>query len=272
MNRTAAIIITTNIIRVTATRTEAVRVTALARILTAGFGCLAAAWGATALPRYLRDHAIEQIAQSIILGESFPLEKLTELTPRLDAIELDTVCRPTALHSDAVIRLRIAETTLGVADLAHVDERLADARTAIGRSLACSPSDSFLWLGQYWVNVVSSGFSPEALKYLRMSYQLGPNEGWIIVKRNNAALAVFSSLPPDLAEQALTEFTKLFEPGLVQVAVDIFTGPGWPIRDVLLARIANKPQLLRQNFSNLLQARGYEIAVPGVSQKQRPWL
>jgi hypothetical protein len=176
------------------------------------------------------------------------------------------------LQGDAIIRLRLAEATLIAADLSHFDDRITASRSAIVRSLACSPSDSFLWFGLYWVSAVSGGFNAGDLKFLRMSYELGPNEGWIIAKRNSAALAVFSRLPPDLAEQAVAEFAKLFESGLVQFAADIFTGPGWPIRDILLARIANTPQLQRQYFSNLLRARGYEVAVPGISQKDRPWL
>jgi hypothetical protein len=231
---------------------------------------MAVSWGVATLPSFWRDYGIEKTAQRVILGESFLLDNLVALLPLLDSMELETICRPAITHADAIIRLNIAETTL-VSNIANVDERLLQARSAIIRSLACSPSDSFLWLGLYWVDAVSKGLNEQSLKFLRRSYELGANEGWIIVKRNRAALAIYPSLPPDLAEMVLAEFQKLFEPGLVLTAVDLFLGPGWPIRDILLARVANAPQSQRQNFSNLLRARGYDIAVPGVVQKEGPW-
>jgi hypothetical protein len=244
----------------------------LTRALTAGLGCFAIAWGVATLPGAWRDHVIAGVAQRILVGEPFRRDDLLPLVPKLDAIEAERTCRPGALHSDAVIRLRIAESSLSSGDVDDLDQRLEGLDHALNRSLACSPSDPFLWLGLYWTRSTISGFNADDLKLLRMSYQLGPNEGWVMVKRNRLALAIFPSLPPDLAELALNEFAKLFEDRLVQVAADIFTGPGWPIRDKLLERIANAPQVQRQNFSDVLRARGVEVAVPGIVQKNRPWL
>jgi hypothetical protein len=244
----------------------------IARALLVGLGCLGALWGAAAFAEAWRDSGVDHIAQRVVMGEPFRLDVLLEQVPMLDAIEAEAACRPEALRNASIVRLRIAESTLLGGDVSHLDERMDALRSAIVRSLSCSPSDSFLWLGLYWEQTVTSGFVPDDLKLLRMSYELGPNEGWIIVKRNPLALSVYSRLPPDLAELALGEFSKLFEPRLLPVAADILTGPGWPIRDLLLARIANKPQDERQAFSNLLRSRGFDIAVPGVTQKERPWL
>jgi hypothetical protein len=244
----------------------------IARALLVGLGCLSALWGLAALAQIWRDDDVEHIARRVVMGDPYRLEGLLEKVPVLDTIEAASTCHPKTLLSDSMIRLRIVESTFEGGDGPHVDERMEAMQRAVVRSLACSPNDSFLWLALYWAHTVSNGFASDDLRLLRMSYELGPNEGWIVIKRNRLALAVFPQLSPDLAELALTEFGKLFESRLLPIAADIFTGPGWPIRDRLLARIADKPQADRQDFSNILRSRGFEIAVPGVTQKERPWL
>jgi hypothetical protein len=84
---------------------------------------------------------------------------------------------------------------------------------AIRHSLACSPADSFLWRVLFWVENAMYGFSSDHLE--RMSYSLGPNEGWIALKRNLVAPAVFERLPPDVGEMAIREFASFFGSGFV---------------------------------------------------------
>ena len=80
------------------------------------------------------------------------------------------------------------------------------------------------------------GFKPDHLEYLRMSYLMGPNEGWIALKRNVLALAVFERLSLDVAEMAICELTNLLSSGLIREAGGIFTGPAWRIRDLLMSQ------------------------------------
>ena len=84
-------------------------------------------------------------------------------------------------------------------------------RNAIRESLSCSPADPFLWLALYWLDGTQHGYRPEDLKYLELSYQLGPNEGWIALRRNSVAFATFQQLPPELAEFAINEFVGLLK-------------------------------------------------------------
>ena len=95
------------------------------------------------------------------------------LIPILDAIEMDPFCRLTVRHSDAIIRLNIAEITLGAADVTHLDERLARSVARSDCPIAdLQPKlDPFLWLGLYRVNSVMNGFNADDLKFLRMSYE-----------------------------------------------------------------------------------------------------
>jgi hypothetical protein len=50
---------------------------------------------------------------------------------------------------------------------------------------------------------------------------LGPDEGWIALKRNVVALAVFERLRPDVGEMAIREFARLFGSGLSRDSSDL---------------------------------------------------
>jgi hypothetical protein len=112
----------------------------------------------------------------------------------------------------------------------------------------------------------------DRLRFLWLSYSLGPNEGWIAVRRNRLALSVFEALPPDLAEAALNEFARMLKSGLYDDTMSIFIGPGWAIRDQLLSHLTSVPKRYREEFARGLDQRGYDVAVPGVAHRdRRPW-
>jgi hypothetical protein len=242
----------------------------LARLLTIILGCAGVVWGAVMVPGLWRDSQINDLASRLILGAAFPPQQLADQIPRLDAIETDPICHARALHSDSIVRLRILEDSLNVDDFAHLDRNIAAAGSAITKSLSCNPTDSYLWLSLFWINSLSRGFRPDDLALLRMSYDTGPNEGWIMVKRNRLALAIFPSLPPDLAQRTLAEFAELLQPEFVGHAADIFIGPGWPIRAQLLDRIKGAPDFERRAFARILEEKGYRVDVPGIEHRKLP--
>jgi hypothetical protein len=265
-----AAITTTNTPPATATRISAATAAAL-RIGAILVGCAAIGWGAIMLPFFWRSSVLEETARRILRGEIFEPQALLAQLDELPGVADGDDCRPSALRSVAIIRFRLAEAALEGGAGLNVDDSLTAFRRATEKSLSCSPADSFLWLGLFWAKVNTEGFKPEDLALLRMSYAQGPNEGWIMRKRNRLALALYPVLPPDLAERALDEFVLLVQPAFVPDAVDIFTGPGWPIRELLLARMAKAAENDRQYFSDILYSRGYNIAVPGITRKQQPW-
>jgi hypothetical protein len=237
-----------------------------ARILLVVFGCTGALWGLATFPTFKRNADIDDLAAYVIRGFAYRPQLLQDKVPVLDAIENDRYCQARALRSDVIIRMRILELALNNADIAHLDGDLAATRSAIRKSLSCSPADAYAWLSLFWLNSISIGFKPDDLALLRMSYQEGPNEGWVMVKRNRFALAIFPYLPPELAELALSEFAKSLQPEFVLSAVDNFVGPGWPIRATLLARIKDTPKPQIEAFARILQSRGYEVDVPGIER------
>ncbi len=206
-----------------------------ARIVLAILGCAAVAWGLYALPVFARQAPIERVAAHVIGGDPFRPEVLAATMLQVEAAEQAEQCRPVALRSAAIIRTRVAEQA--ITDGEDIDARLSALRNSIRRSLACSPSDPFLWVDLYWVECTERGFQPSYLEYLRLSYRVGPNEGWVGLRRNGLTLAVFGQLPPDLAEMAIGEFAGLLDSAFFDQTVAIITGPGWRERNLLLPRL-----------------------------------
>jgi hypothetical protein len=140
-----------------------------------------------------------------------------------------------------------------------IDSSMNSLRDAIpGRSIPLASS--------VWMKNALHGFKPEHLEYLPMSYLMGPNEGWIALKRNVLALAVFERLQLDVAEMAIRELANMLSSGLVREAVRIFTEPAWRIRDLLLPHLKNVAASRREDFcttSKCLASSG-PIHVPSI--------
>jgi hypothetical protein len=152
------------------------------------------------------------------------------------------------------------------------DSELSSIDDLVRKALICSPSDAFLWLILYNVEVARNGFRPEYLKYLRMSYRLGPNEGWIILKRNYFLLSQFKWLSSDLREKVIDEFVGLVDREFYKEAVEFFMGPGRSIENQLLERLLSLEERRRGSFASALRAQGYTGDLPwSESIAARPW-
>ena len=236
-------------------------------------GAAGISWGAVATPIFFRDFFIERIAGQITAGEPFKNETLNKQLPILQAIENEANCRPSALRSAALIRFGIVENLISSNDKNQLDENMSSLRNSIRISLSCSPSDSILWLIYYWIQNTQIGNTPEQLKYLRMSYRLGPNEAWIGLVRNRLAFAIFEELPPDLTEDVINEFIGLLETGrLFRQAAEIYIGPAQHARKFLLPRLGAVSVRQRDAFMYELARLGYDIDLPGIDKSnRRPW-
>lgn len=209
---------------------------------------------------------MEYVARKIIRGEPYKIEVLTRQMPVVEAAENSTTCRPIALWSAAIVRLRMVEEASGNGAGKPIDAqqmRLLD--NSIRRSLSCSPAEPFLWLALYWAERAQNGFKPEYLKYLRMSYQHGPNEGWVILKRNSIALVEFDRLPADLAGDVINEFVALLKNQLYQQAVENFSRSEWWVQDAILPHLASLPQRIRETFAKAVYDQGLNVTIPGVN-------
>jgi hypothetical protein len=236
------------------------------------FGGFAVIWSTLTLPTFWRDEPLERIARQVVAGDVFVGDGLATLLPAVEAIEQADRCIPEARHAAAVIRVRMTEDVVAAVEPARLDASLAALRTSIRGALACSPADPFLWMVLFWVENAVEGLKPEHFAYLRMSYALGPNEGWIALKRSRYALALYAVLPPDLAKRASTEFVGLINTGFVREAAAIFAASGWGDRALLLPHLKELPLFRREAFARAVRDAGFDAEVPGVKRADpRPW-
>ena len=256
----------------TSARDERVR-HALTRLFVVALGLAAIVWGSATFPLFWSQLPIERTAAAVADHSAFRPHSLDPLLPAINGFEESSYCRPEATHSAAIIRLRLAEEAVVNAERDAIDARLGALHDSILKSLACAPSDPYLWTVLTWLDQTRQGFRPQQLTYLRLSYQLGPHEGWIAERRNRLALSMFWRLPPDLVEAVIREFAAMVNSQFYEAAIAILTGPGWPLRDQLLAGLTESDVRQRTEFAKELYSAGYEVAVPGVlpPQERRPW-
>ncbi len=244
----------------------------LARIVLILIGSAALAWAATVAPMFWQQSPLDQMADRLMRGIAFNPERLRAFVPEAAAVEQRTFPTPKGLRSAALLRLALVEQDFGSGDRENMDADLGALDAAVVRALSHSPADAFLWLAAFWGRSLNGNANEANLALLRMSYDTGPREGWIALKRNRVALALYPQLTPDLKEDAMREFAALVSSGLYDDAASILAGPGWPLRERLLARLTSVDYLHRQRFAALLAREGYEVPVPGIELvPQRPW-
>lgn len=234
------------------------------RTLTLAAGVGAIAWAACTLPTFYTEASLRSNARQILAGAHYTDDQIDQLKAGLKALTTADLS-PSSLRDIAVIRLALAEFGLQSADRKQADQRLDDLSTALARALADNPTDSFLWLADYWQKNARDQNGSAGLESLRMSYRLGPNESWIALRRNPLVLGAYPKLPDDLAQSALTEFTGLVRSGFYADAADIFAGPAWPVHQKLLNRLYQVDLTDRQRFAHALEPKDLDgVYVPGV--------
>jgi hypothetical protein len=237
------------------------------RLLTLLFGVASVVWGVAVFPVFWRQSALEELARGVIERNSYKPATLVSFMTDVEAAEQNAYCRPEALRGAAVVRLRLAEDAMGTGDREEIDSDLQNLDRTIRSSLSCSPADPFLWMTLSWLDGTREGFNEDQLRFLRLSYALGPNEGWVAARRNRFALSMFERLPPDLADAALNEFARMLDSGFYDDTLALFTGPGWRLRDRLLPRLKDVAERYREAFAGALYRRGYDVEVPGIPRR-----
>jgi hypothetical protein len=220
-------------------------------------------WACTVIPTFWRERATTDVAAAIMEGQAFRRSTLTAVDQQWgDEGQL----RAVTLRNLAAIRLRLAEDALRAGDIGGIDGALDAAVRMNDAALARNPSDSFLWLSRFWLTNTRSGFSRDHLSYLRMSYALGPHEGWIQERRSRFALASYPELPADLAESAIAEFIDMVRSDFLDKAAEIAAGPGAPLRSVLFPRLKDVSEEQRRRFAARIYRDGLDdVPIPGIA-------
>jgi hypothetical protein len=199
----------------------------LSRLFLISIGVFSLGWAAITFPVFWSDARLDYTADRILDGELFKPETLQRLLVGAGSARTSWP-RPQALRSAAIIRLRLAEESSkaeGAEPHGPAIDEFAVAQS-VRRSLSAVPADSFLWLQLFRLERRRGDYSEDDFAYLRMSYLLGPHEGWVAVERNQLAIGIFAELPRDVAKSALTEFKDLVASAYYREAVTILAGPG----------------------------------------------
>lgn len=234
-------------------------------------GALGVLWAVSVLPTFWHAAEIQHTESRIRGGEKFNPARLSDLAPS-GVFPSQTMSFADLLRADANIRIAKLDHAFDVSGGASLDPLMSDARRSAISSLLVGPADAFTWLALYWLTNTESGFKRDNLKFLRLSYSMGPNEAWVAVPRNRFALAVFAELDDDLQERVVGEFVKLVDAGLITESVAALVNSGWAIRDRLLPRLEGVSLEKRERFAKVLADEGFRVTVPGVSIAPiRPW-
>ncbi|AMN43762.1 hypothetical protein [Rhodoplanes sp. Z2-YC6860] len=220
-------------------------------------------WATMVTPTLWRERATTEVAAAIFEGQPFRRSTLIAIDRQWgDEGQL----RAVMLRNLAAIRLRLAEDALRAGDIGGIDAALESAVRMNDAALAKNPSDPFLWLSRFWLTNTRSGFSNAHLSYLRMSYALGPHEGWIQERRSRFALASYRDLPADLAEAAVAEFVDMVRSDLLDKATEIAVGPGAPLRGILFPRLKDVSEEQRRRFAARIYKEGFDdVPIPGIA-------
>jgi hypothetical protein len=238
----------------------------LIRVLVLLLGTGAIGWGLFFLPIFRQTAPPHHVALMYLQGHRFNNQTLTEQLRRLTASEKPALCNPTELHDAVALRVAVLnDTTAAPDDQSPIEAARKALHEAAQKALSCSPSDSYSWLVMFWLDAAAGRLTPEDANYLRLSYALGANEGWIGLWRIRPALATFSQLPPDLSDDAIDEFIKLLNTGMLYPEMaTIFEDAAPAVQRRILDRVSTANLPARQMFARVLYDRGLDVKIPDV--------
>lgn len=235
-------------------------------------GCFALAWSVYSFTLFAREAPLENVVRRIIAREAFRNDVIASFEKEGSQQRPNEWQRAAGLFSRAVIDVRLVEKAFERGDLKHLDDLLLRSEVSIRSSLSVAPADPFLWAVYFWIENTKDGFRRSNLSYLSMSYKTGPNEGWVAVTRSRFALALFRSLTPELAEDAVGEFSHLVASRFYNETISQLSRSGPDLSDRLLKSLGGIEMDDREAFAKAAYKRGFDWKVPGVEKPEwRPW-
>jgi hypothetical protein len=247
------------------------------RILTGTFICVlgvgAVVWGTLLLPILWSEASPRSIASKLLQGDTFKLQSLFDEANQAEQVAHHSYCDPAALHSLFILRLFIFQISNEPGNRELAGSTYLPLYKATVKSLSCAPADPFAWLALFWLDAGRHGIDDRNTNYLRLSYSLGANEGWISLWRVRLAFLFFERLPTDLANDAVSEFVRLVnsERYRWQIA-GIFKDASPLVQSRIIGRLEAATLTSRVAFAKALHDRDMDIEIPGVEKPDvRPW-
>ncbi|MCK1735270.1 hypothetical protein IVA79_15130 [Bradyrhizobium sp. 138] len=207
----------------------------------------------------------------IIADDRFKRGLLVGLLTRAQQASKHFIQQPELLRAMALIALRTAEEVNQKSASEDGGREIEIAQMQLRTSLLMSPSDSFLWLMLYSINISQNGLSSSDVAYLDQSYTTGPYEGWIALRRNREVLAAFPFLPGVLQKRVISEFSAMVDSDFIDdAALNVMT-VGWAFRERLAAGLEQVDLISRERLAKRLATDRVKLRIPGVEIDDRPW-
>lgn len=134
-----------------------------------------------------------------------------------------------------------------------------------------NPTDSYLWLKFYLLEIGRSGFDASIVGYLDKSYTAGPLEGWIALQRNIIAISVFRNLSDEMQARVVLEFGALVDSKFTDAAALNLIGTSPEIRVLLASGLESVELVEREALAKKIAREGMKVDIPGVQVDERLW-
>ncbi|MDI4238204.1 hypothetical protein OZ411_35930 [Bradyrhizobium sp. Arg237L] len=228
-------------------------------------GLVGVLWSLTALPSFRLTTSARDIIAGIIADQRFKPGVLENMLERMEVAPQQFLVSPEFSQAKALLRLSTAEEVLQRKSPEEGDAAQATLKSA----LSLNPTDSFLWMMLYSAETARNGFDAQYLGYIDQSYAVGPLEGWIALRRNRLALAIFAMLSDATQTAVVSEFAELVDADFIEQAVINLTTVGWGHRARLLAGVERLDIADRESLARRLSRDGLKLAIPGIDQDGR---
>ncbi|WP_155255550.1 hypothetical protein [Bradyrhizobium elkanii] len=228
-------------------------------------------WVVIALPPFWSEVPARDMSARILADDRFKPNALRDALVRIEGQPRPLLLHSELVRSEALVRLRSAEDVMMQKRPEDADREVASAVEKVRSSLSLNPSDSFLWLTLYAVEIAHNGVAATSITYLEQSYAVGPVEGWVALRRNRLALAIFSMLPAATREAVVTEFARLVDSQFIEDAATNLVGVGWAQKERLLVALEGVDINARRILAKRLSMKGVKVDVPGIETDERPW-
>lgn len=244
---------------------------AISRGMFLAFGLAGVIWSTATLPLFWLSVSVREVAARIIADERFKPGLLGDVQATVEAEKSALKMHPELERARALLRLRIAEEARQRDGLNEADRKIEGAYDGVQEALSMAPTDSFLWLMLYSIEIARRGFDSKLAAYLNRSYTTGPLEGWIALRRNRLALSAFPFLGSSTQKLVVSEFSEMVDADLTEISANNLVSVGWPYRESLLAGLSDVDISSRQKLAKRMARDGVKIDIPGIKQDDRPW-
>jgi len=230
--------------------------------LSIAISCAAFAWCVYLLPKSEDIDKFLYLKDQLLRSDVYEPAQAKLTYDELESVGLGN-CEADAQTALLLLQLHLAENSLRTGAAAQFDEQLNDLTVHVSRALSCAPRLSYLWLLYFWSQTLSGLLDKRSIEILAMSYETGPNEGWIAIRRNASAMAVVPLAPDQLAKRIIKEFGLLVRDGFLREAAASYSVAAFPVRSALQTELFRLNNFRQTEFWKAVRERNPQLVPLG---------